>query len=89
MTNDPEDFGPLTPVQVQELGQHPLFGESVYDTEETIKWLQNILNNTPPTDPVYNRFKPQLTQTERYLSLKRRHDTYGAGPVIDLGPTVH
>lgn len=89
MVDDPEDFGPLTPLQVQELGEHPLWGESIYEAEEHIKWLQNILNNTPSTDPAYARFNPQLKQAARYLNLKQRFETYGAGPVIELGPIVH
>lgn len=89
MTSDPEDFGPLTPAQIKELGEHPLCGDSIYDTEEHLKWLQNVLNNTDVSDPVYTRFTVQKAQAERYLDLTRRFTTYGGGPVIELTNTLH
>lgn len=89
MADDPEDFGPLTPAQMKTLGEHSLWGESIYEVEQHLKWLQNVLNNTPPDDPVYGRFNAQKNDAESYLTLLRRFETYGAGPVIDLTHTHH
>jgi hypothetical protein len=87
MANNPEDFGPLTPVELQELAEHVLSGESLYEANKEIEWLTSIVNNTPESDVAYKRFNTQLEQAIRYSELKKRYDTYGDGPVVELTQT--
>ena len=87
MSDNPEDFGPLTNAQHEEYLRHPLKGQSVFDCEEDIKYYAGILEKTSEGDPVYRRFTMQKEATERYLHLHRRYDTYGVCDVVELTKT--
>jgi len=84
VSDNPEDFGPLTKEQHDEYLRHPLKGQSVFDCEEDIKYYQGILEKTTEGDPVFKRFTMQKEATERYLHLHRRYDIYGVSDVISL-----
>lgn len=84
MTNDPEESGPLTPAQHEEMLRHPLKGQMIHEMEEDLKYYSDILKNTTEGDPVYGRFTQQKEVTERYLHLIRRFETYGVSEIISL-----
>lgn len=84
MSNDPEESGPLTPAQHEEMLRHPLKGQMIHEMEEDLKYYSDILKNTTQNDPVYNRFTQQKEVTERYLHLIRRFETYGVSDIISL-----
>lgn len=84
MTNDPEESGPLTPAQHEEMLRHPLKGQMIHEMEEDLKYYSDILKNTTEGDPVYSRFTQQKEITERYLHLIRRFETYGVSDIISL-----
>lgn len=84
MSNDPEETGPLTPAQHEEMLRHPLKGQLFFDLEADIKYYTDILRNTTEGDPVFTRFTQQKECTERYLHLLRRFETYGVSEIISL-----
>jgi hypothetical protein len=84
MINAPEESGPLTPEQHDEMLRHPLKGQSFFDLEEDLKYYDNILRSTTEGDPVYSRFTQQKEITERYLHLLRRFTTDGVSDIITL-----
>ncbi|MNH65339.1 hypothetical protein D3C73_173480 [compost metagenome] len=84
MNNDPEESGPLTPAQHEEMLRHPLKGQSFFDLEEDLKYYTTILQPTTEGDPVFTRFTQQKEITERYLHLLRRFETYGVSDIITL-----
>lgn len=84
MSNDPEESGPLTPEQREEMLRHPLKGQSYSDLEDDLKYYADVLRTTTEGDPVYSRFTQQKEITERYLHLLRRFDTCGVSDIITL-----
>ena len=84
MSESPEEFGPLTPEQEQEMLRHPLNGQYIHELEEDVKYYSRILKDTPKGDPVHRRFTAQLESTQRYINLRRRFDQYGVATIFDL-----
>ena len=85
--NGPEDFGPLTPEQHAEFLEHPLRGDSLYETQEHSKTYAVILRATPEGDPAYRRVKQLLDESNRYESLLRRFMEWGVADVVELTQT--
>jgi Uma2 family endonuclease len=84
MLQSPEEFGPLTPEEFQELTEHPLAGTPPYETEEDNTWHRTIIQNSPVGDPARARSERELAMGERYVQLKRRFDDFGAADVVTL-----
>lgn len=84
MSNNIENYGPLTPEQHEEMLRHPLRDEPLWSLEDDIKYYSNILTNTPETDPVHCRMTAQLNATRRALNLLTRFATYGVSEIVEL-----
>ncbi|MNO12997.1 hypothetical protein D3C76_26170 [compost metagenome] len=82
--HNPDEFGPLTPEQDEELQRHPLAHQDLFAMEADVKYYEDILKHTPETDPAYARMKAQLDSTQRFVHLKRRFVTYGTSTLITL-----
>ena len=80
----PEDFGPLTPEQHDEFLEHPLRGESLYESEQHSRSYENILRVTSKSDPAYRRFEQLLNESNRYINLFRRFMEWGVADVVEL-----
>lgn len=70
-------YQPLTEAELKELHASPLYGETVEGGKKHLAWAQNVLNNTPPEDPVFAKFTAEKAMTERFLDLRVRYGQVG------------
>lgn len=87
MSNDPETFGPLTPVEAAELEANPFKSDSLFELESTQKWYQRTVQWLIGDDPAKARLESELVLITRCLDLKRRKDTWGIGETVTLTQT--
>jgi len=82
--HDPESTGPLTPEQKLLLDSHPCNGMSLEDALEEIRFHENIIENSSPTDRACMRSVRMLAEVRQYFAMQTRLDLYGVSDVIGL-----